>query len=171
MLPHARRGTIAGLLELLNDGHGKHDLYWIAEDLQMEVDDLLPIVEATGASATFLPVELTLVLAALWTVPVGAAVGLRPRLSAFVQPIAQVAASVPATASFPIVLMFLIRIGGGLGAGSIILLLLGTQWYVLFNIIAGASAIPTDLKEVYDVFRVSRVERWRRLLLPGIFRV
>ena len=95
--------------------------------------------------------------------------GLRPRLASFAQPIAQIAASVPATALFPIVLLALIRIGGGLGVGSIILLLLGTQWYILFNVIAGASAIPTDLKEVCDVFRFGRVERWRKLLLPGIF--
>ena len=49
------------------------------------------------------------------------------------------------------------------------LLLLGTQWYLLFNVIAGASSIPTDLKEVCDVFRLSRAERWRRLFLPAIF--
>jgi NitT/TauT family transport system permease protein len=59
--------------------------------------------------------------------------------------------------------------GGGLGMGSIVLLLLGTQWYILFNVIAGATSIPTDLKEVCDVFGLSRIERWRRLLLPGIF--
>ena len=122
-----------------------------------------------GAGATFLRVELTLVLAGLWTIPVGVYIGLRPRLSAIAQPIAQVAASVPATALFPIVLLLLIRAGGGLGIGSIVLLLLGTQWYLLFNVIAGASAIPTDLKEVCEVFRIGRVERWRRLLLPGIF--
>ena len=122
-----------------------------------------------GAGATFLRVELTLMLAGLWTIPVGVYIGLRPRLSAIAQPIAQVAASVPATALFPIVLLLLIRAGGGLGIGSIVLLLLGTQWYLLFNVIAGASAIPTDLKEVCDVFHLGRVERWRRLLLPGIF--
>jgi NitT/TauT family transport system permease protein len=114
-------------------------------------------------------VEVSLVLAGLWTIPVGVYVGLRPRLAAIAQPIAQVAASVPATALFPIVLLFLIRIGGGLGIGSIVLMLLGTQWYILFNVIAGASAIPTDLKEVCDIFHLGRVERWRRLFLPAIF--
>ena len=62
--------------------------------------------------------------------------------------LAQVAASVPATALFPVVLLGLIRLGGGLGMGSILLMLLGTQWYVLFNVIAGAMAIPTELREV-----------------------
>jgi len=122
-----------------------------------------------GAGATFLRVEVTLLLAALWTIPAGLYIGLRPRVSAIAQPIAQIAASVPATALFPIVLLFLIRAGGGLGTGSIILLLLGTQWYLLFNVIAGASAIPTDLKEVCVIFRARRVDRWRILLLPGIF--
>jgi NitT/TauT family transport system permease protein len=122
-----------------------------------------------GAGATFLRVEFILALAALWTVPVGVAIGLRPRLSAIAQPIAQVAASVPATALFPIVLLLLIRVGHGLGLGSLVLLLLGTQWYILFNVIAGASALPTDLKEVCEVFQYTRLERWRKLLLPGIF--
>ena len=122
-----------------------------------------------AAGATFLRVEFVLILAGLWTVPVGVYIGLRPRLAAIAQPIAQIAASVPATALFPIVLLALIHFGGGLGVGSIVLLLMGTQWYILFNVIAGASAIPTDLKEVCDVFRLSTVDRWRKLLLPGIF--
>jgi NitT/TauT family transport system permease protein len=124
---------------------------------------------ARGAGATFLRVEATLVLAALWTVPVGVFVGLRPRLAAIAQPIAQIAASVPATALFPIVLLVLIRAGGGLGIGSMVLLLLGTQWYILFNVIAGASAIPSDLKEVCGVFNLGRIQRWRKLFLPAIF--
>jgi NitT/TauT family transport system permease protein len=122
-----------------------------------------------GASATFLRVSFTLFLAALWTIPVGVLIGLRPKLSAIAQPIAQVAASVPATALFPIILLLLIRAGGGLGVGAIVLLLLGTQWYILFNVIAGAIAIPSDLKEVCDVFRLKRFDRWRQLLIPGIF--
>ncbi|HEY6342303.1 MAG TPA: ABC transporter permease subunit [Bryobacteraceae bacterium] len=134
---------------------------------QVSRDDLREIV--WGAGATFLRVELTLVLAALWTIPVGVLVGLNPRLSAIAQPLAQIAASVPAPALFPVVLLLLIRIGGGLGVASIVLLLLGTQWYILFNVIAGASAIPADLKEVCGVFRLPRWERWRTLFLPAIF--
>jgi NitT/TauT family transport system permease protein len=122
-----------------------------------------------GAGATFLRVLFTLALAGLWTIPVGVMVGLKPKLSAIAQPIAQIAASVPATALFPVILLVLIRVGGGLGIGAIVLLLLGTQWYILFNVIAGAMAIPTDLKEVCSVFRLGRLERWRELYLPGIF--
>ena len=122
-----------------------------------------------GAGATFLRVELTLALAGLWTIPVGVMIGLNPRLSSIAQPVAQIAASVPATALFPIILLMLIHAGGGLGIGSIVLLLFGTQWYVLFNVIAGASAIPADLKEVCGIYRFSGWERWRVLLLPAIF--
>jgi NitT/TauT family transport system permease protein len=122
-----------------------------------------------GAGATLLRVAFTLFLAGLWTIPVGVMIGLKPKLSAIAQPIVQVAASVPATALFPIILLLLIRVGGGLGVGSIILLLLGTQWYLLFNVIAGATAIPTDLKEVCNVYQFKRKDRWRELFLPGIF--
>jgi NitT/TauT family transport system permease protein len=122
-----------------------------------------------GAAATFLRVEATLLLAAAWTIPAGVYIGLRPKTAALLQPIAQIAASVPATALFPIILLVLIRVGGGMGVASIALLLLGTQWYILFNVIAGASAIPTDLKEVCNVFRFGQLDRWRKLILPAIF--
>jgi NitT/TauT family transport system permease protein len=122
-----------------------------------------------GLLATWLRVNLTLVLGALWTIPVGVAIGFNPRLARIAQPLAQIAASVPATALFPVVLLVLIRLGGGLGLGSIVLLLLGTQWYILFNVIAGAIAIPTDLEEVASVFNIRGWERWRKLILPGIF--
>src|SRR5277367_4405043 len=122
-----------------------------------------------GAGATLLRVAFTLFLAGLWTIPAGVMIGLKPKLSAIAQPIVQVAASVPATALFPIILLLLIRAGGGLGVGSIILLLLGTQWYLLFNVIAGATAIPTDLKEVCNVYSFERRDRWRQLFLTGIF--
>ena len=113
--------------------------------------------------------SFSLVLAAAWTIPVGVAIGSQPRLARLAQPLAQIAASVPATALFPVVLLPLIKLGGGLGIGSIALMLLGTQWYILFNVIAGAMAIPTDLKEVATLFRFSKVERWKKLILPGIF--
>jgi NitT/TauT family transport system permease protein len=122
-----------------------------------------------GALATFLRVNLALLLASLWTIPVGVAIGSNPRLARIAQPLAQIAASVPATALFPVLLLALVRIGGGMGIGSIALMLLGTQWYILFNVIAGAIAIPSDLKEVATLFRFSTVQRWKTVILPGIF--
>ncbi len=122
-----------------------------------------------GLVATFLRVALSLVLGTLWTVPVGVAIGTHPKLARIAQPLAQIAASVPATALFPIVLLMLIQVGGGLGIGSIVLMLLGTQWYLLFNVIAGATAIPTELVEACAIFRFNRWERWKTLILPAIF--
>ncbi len=122
-----------------------------------------------GLFATWRRVNLTLVLGALWTIPVGVAIGFNPRLARIAQPLAQIAASVPATAVFPVVMLVLIRMGGGMGFGSIVQLLLGTQWNILFNVIAGAMAIPTDLKEAASVFGIRGWERWRKLILPGIF--
>jgi NitT/TauT family transport system permease protein len=124
---------------------------------------------ALGLGATFLRVNLALLLGALWTIPAGVAIGSNPRLARIAQPLAQIAASVPATALLPVILLLLIQIGGGLGLASIVVLLLGTQWYVLFNVIAGAMAIPTDLKECCSVFTIRGLQRWKKLILPGIF--
>ena len=84
------------------------------------------------------------------------------------RPLAQIMASVPATAFFPILLIGLVKIGGGLGIDSIALMLLGTQWYILFNVIAGAISIPSDVKEAAAVYRFTRWQRWTKLILPGI---
>ena len=127
------------------------------------------IVLLKGAAATFLRVNFSLLLASLWTIPAGVAIGLHPKLARLAQPLAQIAASVPATALFPVILLALVRVGGGMGLGSIALMLLGTQWYILFNVIAGAMAIPSDLREVSTLFRFGTVQRWRTVILPGIF--
>ena len=114
-----------------------------------------------GRAATFLRVNVALLLASAWTIPAGVAIGFHPRLARIAQPLAQIAASVPATALFPVVLIALVRIGGGLGIGSIALMLLGTQWYILFNVIAGAMAIPSDLSEVATLFHFTRCSAGR----------
>ena len=122
-----------------------------------------------GALLTFVRVNAALLIGSLWTIPVGVAIGLNPRFSHIAQPVAQVAASFPATALFPIILLALERIGVGLGIGSVALMLLAAQWYILFNVIAGAQAIPSDLREVSSLFRFPNVQRWTTVILPGIF--
>ena len=122
-----------------------------------------------GAAATFLRVNASLLISALWTIPVGVAIGFNPRLARLVQPVAQIMASIPATAFFPILLIGLVRLGGGLGIGSVALMLLGTQWYILFNVIAGAMSIPSDLREAASLYKFTRWQRWTTLILPGIF--
>jgi len=122
-----------------------------------------------SAALTFLRVNTALVLGAVWTIPAGVAIGSNPRLARIAQPLVQIAASIPATALFPIILLFLLRLRGGLEIAAMLLMLLGTQWYILFNVIAGALAIPTDLKEAARIYRFRSWDRWRYLILPGIF--
>jgi NitT/TauT family transport system permease protein len=127
----------------------------------------LEIAEAAGA--TLLRTSAALVIAVLWTVPVGVAIGLSPRWSQRLQPLVQIFASIPALAIFPALLMIFLRVPGGLNIAAVALMLLGTQWYVLFNVIAGAMAIPEDLREAADVYKLRGVRRWRFLVLPAIF--
>jgi NitT/TauT family transport system permease protein len=124
---------------------------------------------AIGVLATFLRVSVSLVIALLWTIPVGVAIGTNRRVATVLQPIVQVTAAVPATAIFPVLLLFFINMTGGLNIAAIFLMLMGTQWYLLFNIIAGASAIPQDLKYTSSLLQLSKWERWRTLVLPALF--
>lgn len=122
-----------------------------------------------GVLATFLRVNVSLIIALLWTIPVGVAIGTNRRVASILQPIVQVTAAVPATAIFPIVLLFFINMAGGLNIAAVFLMLMGTQWYLLFNVIAGASAIPQDLKYTASLLQLSRWETWRTLILPALF--
>lgn len=124
-----------------------------------------------GAAAllTLLRVLCAVALGTLWTVPAGLAIGLSPRLSRALQPVIQVAASFPAPMLFPIVIVVLDFLHVDLNVGSIVLMLLGTQWYILFNVVAGAMAIPADLREAARSFRVSGWLRLWSFYLPAIF--
>ena len=122
-----------------------------------------------STAATFLRVVLAVALASLWTIPVGVLIGRHPRWSRVFQPVIQMAASFPAPMVFPVVVGAMLACGVGLGISSVALLLLGTQWYILFNVIAGSSAIPRELWEVSQLARFSWPQRWRRLILPAVF--
>jgi NitT/TauT family transport system permease protein len=119
--------------------------------------------------ATFARVAVIIVLASLVWVPVGVWIGMDPRISRLAQPVVQLLASFPANFLFPFAIAFFVASGIPLDIGGILLMALGSQWYILFNVIAGASAIPTDLRQAMDSFGVGRWQRWRRLILPGIF--
>ncbi len=133
----------------------------------------LPLVEwwgiLLGVLATLLRVFSSLAIALAWTIPVGVAIGTNRRVAAVIQPIVQIAASIPATAIFPVFLLLVINWIGGLNIAAIFLMLMGTQWYLLFNIIAGASAIPQDLKYTAALLGLKKWERWRTLILPALF--
>lgn len=124
---------------------------------------------ALGVGATLLRVTIALLLALAWTVPVGVAIGTNQRLATILQPLVQITASVPATAIFPVFVLLLIRLPGGLNLAAILLMLMGTQWYLLFNIIAGSSAIPQDLKYTARLIHLQGLKRWRYLILPALF--
>ncbi len=122
-----------------------------------------------GLLATLLRVTIALLIALAWTVPLGVAIGTNRRLAALLQPLVQIAASVPATALFPVLLLFVLRLPAGLNIAAVLLMLMGTQWYLLFNVIAGASAIPQDLKYTSSLLQLGRWARWRTLILPALF--
>jgi NitT/TauT family transport system permease protein len=121
-----------------------------------------------GLLATLLRVACALGIALAWTIPLGVAIGSSPHLAAWLQPLVQIAASVPATALFPIIVLAVAGLPGGVNLAAVLLMLMGTQWYLLFNVIAGAAAIPQDLKFTCALLRLGRWERWRTLLLPAL---
>lgn len=145
-------------------------LYGVVRSLELLA--VLSLAEWTsivvGVAATMLRVVIALCIALLWTVPVGVAIGTNRRLAGWLQPLVQIAASVPATALFPLLLVWLITLPFGIMIAPILLMLLGTQWYLLFNIIAGASAIPQDLKYTTALLQLRRIDRWRTLILPAL---
>lgn len=121
------------------------------------------------ALATLARVLASTAIGTLWAVPAGIAIGTSPRWSRLLQPIVQIAASFPAPMLFPMVIAGLKLVGIALDFGAILLMLLGTQWYILFNVIAGAMSIPTDLREAARSFRLGGWREWRVLLLPAVF--
>lgn len=114
-------------------------------------------------------VLLATAIGTLWALPAGLAIGLSPRLSRALQPVVQVVASFPAPMLFPVVIAGLNWAGVSLNWGSILLMLLGTQWYILFNVIAGAMAIPADLQEAARSYRIIGWQRFWALYFPAVF--
>lgn len=121
---------------------------------------------AIGAS--FLRLLCAYLIALAWTVPLTAYAADRPRLMRFVQPLAQIGASVPATALFPLIVAIVIRYLGGREVASVLLVLTGMQWYLLFNLIAGAQQIPGDLKEASRSLGLRGLGYFRTLQLPAM---
>ncbi|MFJ2813627.1 ABC transporter permease [Streptomyces sp. NPDC087294] len=113
-------------------------------------------------------VVLVAVATVIW-VPIGVKIGFSPRLTRIAQPVVQVLASFPANFLFPLAVWFFLKTGLSIDIGGILLMALGAQWYILFNTIAGAMSIPSDLREAMDDLGVRGRQRWRRLILPGIF--
>ncbi|MEU2869656.1 ABC transporter permease subunit [Streptomyces olivoreticuli] len=119
--------------------------------------------------ATLARVVVVVVGATVVWVPIGVRIGFSPKLTRIAQPLVQVLASFPANFLFPLAVWFFLRTGLSINIGGVLLMALGAQWYILFNTIAGAMSIPTDLREAMDDLGVRGWQRWKRLILPGIF--
>ncbi len=122
-----------------------------------------------GAFATMLRVFFALVISLSWTIPVGVLIGSNKRAALILQPLVQIAASVPATAFFPFLILFFIKLPFGLNIAAITLMILGTQWYLLFNVIAGVATIPQDLRYTASLMRLKKWNYWKTLVLPALF--
>lgn len=128
------------------------------------------VIEAFGLGLlTLLRVAVLIVLASLVWVPIGVWIGLNPRWAERLQPVAQLLAAFPANVLFPFAVIAIVALKLNPDVWLSPLMVLGTQWYILFNVIAGASAVPTDLREAARNFRVGGWQWWRVVALPGIF--
>jgi NitT/TauT family transport system permease protein len=145
---------IYSLLDYIGAGQGGIGVIWTAFGL--------------GALTLIRVVVVVAVSSVIW-VPVGVWIGFNPKVAQFMQPVVQVFASFPANFIFPFVIVFFLDTGISLDYGSVLLMALGTQWYILFNVIAGASAVPSDLKEAMDNLGVRGWKRWQRMIIPAIF--
>lgn len=162
--PRARTRALTALClaaALAGAGFTAHTLAQLGRDAWLAL--------GTGLLCTTGRVTLTLALALGWTVPFGVFIGSRPKLASWVQPVTQVVASIPATALFPLFMIALLTFPGGLNIAAVILMLMATQWYLLFNIIAGVSAVPQELRQTSSMLRLGWWDRWRVLHLPSVF--
>ena len=118
---------------------------------------------------TLLRVLAAIAVSTVIAVPVGVWIGSNPRLARYLMPLTQIAASFPSPLVFPNIVMLIYLLHGSLQWGAVILMMLGTIWYILFNVISGASAIPQDLRACTQLTHLTRWQAWRTLWLPGIF--
>ncbi|NBU21694.1 ABC transporter permease subunit, partial [bacterium] len=118
---------------------------------------------------TLVRVFFALIISTIWAVPVGIWIGTSPRRIRIAQPVIQVLASFPAPMLYPLVLGVLFALNVSFDIGSMLLILLGVQWYVLFNVLAGAMKIPTELNFALSLMEASVWDRWSKLYLPSIF--
>lgn len=156
-------------------GCGVLFLYWISEPAHaafnliagMDSGQLINVFQL--GLYTLGRVFIAVCLGALWTIPVGVRIGLSPRLSKILQPVVQIAASFPANMLFPFITVLFLQYHINFEWGSIALMMLGTQWYILFNVIAGAMAIPNDLLEASAIYKLTGWQKWKLLIFPSIF--
>ncbi len=118
---------------------------------------------------TLIRVCIAVVLGSLWCIPVGVLIGTRPALTRRLQPVVQIVAAFPFPMLFPLIVLVMAKMGIRLELGSIVLLMLSSQWYILFNIISGASAIPASVMELAELLRIRGVAYWKSIIFPAIY--
>ncbi len=121
-----------------------------------------------ATAASFGRIVLAYAISLAWTVPCAIAASESQRFARRLAPIAEIVGSMPATALFPLIVLFVIKLTGGMNLASILLIITGMQWYLLFNLLAGVSQVPSDLKEAARSFGLSRAATWRKLTLPAV---
>jgi NitT/TauT family transport system permease protein len=124
------------------------------------------IPAATVASTIRMVIAYALSLG--WTLPCALAAADNPRFKRWLSPVAEIVGSMPATALFPVIVVFVIHVTGGMNLASILLILTGMQWYLLFNLLAGVNQIPEELKEAVRAYRLSKWATWRKLDVPAL---
>ena len=123
----------------------------------------------TSTGLTLVRVFCAVVLGSLWAIPVGVLIGTRPALTRRLQPVVQIVAAFPFPMLFPLIVLLMARWGIDLEVGAIALLMLSSQWYILFNIISGASAIPASVMELAAMFRIRGWAYWKAIIFPAIY--
>lgn len=143
---------------------------WLIIDYVSRALSVIDVLHAIlAAVATLIRVITLIAVASLIWVPIGVWIGMRPRWAARLQPVAQFLAAFPANVLFPFVVVAIVRWHLTPDIWLSPLIILGTQWYILFNVIAGASVIPTDMREAASMFGVRGFQWWRRVVIPAIF--
>jgi NitT/TauT family transport system permease protein len=118
---------------------------------------------------TFCRIFAALILSTIWALPVGILIGLSPKLTRIFQPIIQIIASFPSPMIFPLVFLLFYKMNIDLGVSSIFILVVGSQWYILFNVLAGSSQISQQHKDSFHLMQLGWKEHWKTLYLPSIF--
>jgi NitT/TauT family transport system permease protein len=121
-----------------------------------------------AAGASLIRLLIAYVISLAWTLPCTLAASDNPRFDRLIAPLAEIAGSMPATALFPVIVVFVIQLTGNMNLASILLILTGMQWYLLFNLMAGARQVPADLKEAARSFGLSRYATWRKVTIPAL---
>jgi NitT/TauT family transport system permease protein len=153
---------LAGLVALL--AWGAWRLYLLLAKVESRA--WLEILGDTVFS--FIRVLAAVLLGTLWTVPVGVWIGLNPKLSSKLQPFIQFAASFPSPMLYPWLVAIFLFLHGTLQTGAVLLILFGTQWYILFNVAASAAAIPNDIVSCAAILRLDGWHRWTKFLIPAV---